>query len=224
MSIFFPKISKQILSKDIFYILNKNFTTVQPIWVPIQMEWMNNLYRTFHDYEKFMIIMYLMTKTFEYYSKNFVKLNYDEFFSQYEIEVETFNLIEISKKLNIPKETTRRKINELEELGSIKKINKKIIIDRSTWPNIKPQVTMKNISLFLSALSKMMVKERLMIETISSEQLVGTVKNNFSFVWKLYYDMQLPMLLTFKKIHGDLETFHVYGTCISNHVFNAKKK
>ncbi|WP_415312955.1 hypothetical protein [Candidatus Pelagibacter sp. Uisw_106] len=223
MSIFFPKISKQILSKDIFYILNKNYTTVQPIWVPIQMEWMNNLYRTFHDYEKFMIIMYLMTKTFEYYSKNFVKLNYDEFFSQYEIEVETLNLIEISKKLNIPKETTRRKINELEELGSIKKINKKIIIDRSTWPNIKPQVTMKNMSFFLSALSKMMVKEGLMIETISSEQLVGTVKNNFSFVWKLYYDMQLPMLLTFKKIHGDLESFHIHGTCLTNHVLNAKK-
>ena len=35
--------------------------------------------------------------------------------------------------------------------------------------------------------------------------------------------MQLPMLLTFKKIHGDLETFHVHGTCLTNHVLNAKK-
>ena len=223
MSIFFPKISKQILSKDIFYILNKNFTTVQPIWVPIQMEWMNNLYRTFHDYEKFMIIMYLMSKTFEYYSKNFVKLNYDEFFSQYEVEVETLNIMEISKKLNIPKETTRRKINELEESGTIKKINKKIIIDRGTWPNIKPEETMKNMSYFLSALTKIIVNEGFMIEVISSEQLIRTVKNNFSFVWKLYYDMQLPMLLTFKKIHGDLETFHIHGTCLTNHVLNAKK-
>ena len=167
--------------------------------------------------------MHLMTKTFEYYSKNFVKLNYDEFFSQYEVEVETLNIMEISKKLNIPKETTRRKINELGELGAIKKINKKIIIDRSTWPNIKPEVTMKNMSFFLSALSKMIASEGLLIEPISSEQLIRTVKNNFSFVWKLYYDMQLPMLLTFKKIHGDLETFHVHGTCLTNHVLNAKK-
>ncbi|MDC6479401.1 hypothetical protein PQY92_00815 [Candidatus Pelagibacter sp.] len=223
MLITLPKISNQIFSKDILNTIKKNYTTVQPIWVPIQMEWTNNLYRTFYDYEKFMIVIYLMTKTFDYYSKNFVKLNYDEFFSQNEVEVETLNIMEISKKLNIPKETTRRKINELGELGAIKKINKKIIIDRSTWPNIKPEVTMKNMSFFLSALSKMIASEGLLIEPISSEQLIRTVKNNFSFVWKLYYDMQLPMLLTFKKIHGDLETFHVHGTCLTNHVLNAKK-
>ena len=111
MPINLPRISKQILSKDIHYTLSKNFTSIQPIWVPIQMRWMNNLYRTFHDYEKFMIIIYLMVKTFDYYSKNFVKLNYNEFFSQNEVDVETLNVMEISNALNIPKETTRRKIN-----------------------------------------------------------------------------------------------------------------
>ena len=149
MSITLPKISKQILTRDIYYTISKNFTSIQPIWVPIQMRWMNNLYRTFHDYEKFMIIMYLMIKTFDYYSKNFVKLNYEDFFSQNEIEVETLNVMEISNALNIPKETTRRKINELEELGAIKKSNKKIIIDRDAWPSIKPEETMKNMSYFL---------------------------------------------------------------------------
>jgi CRP-like cAMP-binding protein len=223
MHITFPNLSEQILSKNILYTIKKNFTTIQPIWVPIQMEWVNNVYKTFHDYEKFMIIMYLMNKTFEYYSKNFVKLNYDEFFTQYEVEVETLNIMEISKKLNIPKESTRRKINELQESGTIKKINKKIIIDRGTWPNIKPVKTTKNISYFLSALTKIIVNEGLMKELISPEQLIRTIKNNFSFVWKLYYDMQLPMLLTFKKMHGDLETFHIHGTCLTNHVLNAKK-
>ena len=65
--------------------------------------------------------------------------------------------MEISKSLNIPKETTRRKINELEEMGVIKKINKKIIIDRNTWPNIKPHETIKRITRFLSTLSKICV-------------------------------------------------------------------
>ena len=91
MPITLPKLSKQILSKDIYYTLSKNFTSIQPIWVPIQTRWMNNMYRTFHDYEKFMIIIYLMVKTFDYYWENFVKLNYDDFFSQNEIEVETLN-------------------------------------------------------------------------------------------------------------------------------------
>ena len=223
MSLTLPKISKQILNKDIYYTLNKNFTSIQPIWVPIQMKWMNNLYRTFHDYEKFMIIMYLMTKTFDYYSKNFVKLNYDEFFSQNEVEVETLNIMEISNALNIPKESTRRKINELEELGAIKKSNKKIILDRNSWPSMKPKETIKNIAYFLSTLSKNLSEEGFMLEQISSEHIIKIVKDNFSFIWKLYYEMQLPMLLTFKKIHGDLETFHIHGICLSNHALNAKK-
>ena len=187
------------------------------------MRWMNNLYRTFYDYEKFMIIVYLMVKTFDYYSKNFVKLNYDEFFSQNEIEVETLNVMEISNALNIPKETTRRKINELEKLGAIKKSNKKIIIDRDTWPSIKPEETMKNMSYFLSILSKMLFEEGFMLEPVDSNRIVKAVKDNFSFVWKLYYDMQMPMLLMFKKIHGDLETFHVHGVCLSNQALNAQK-
>ena len=223
MSITLPKISKQILSKDIHYTLSKNFTTIQPIWVPMQMKWMNNVYRTFHDYEKFMIIMYLMVKTFDYYWKNFVKLNYNDFFSQNEVEVETLNVMEISNALNIPKETTRRKINELEELGAIKKSNKKIIIDRDTWPSIKPEETMKNLSYFLSTLSKMLFEKGFMSELVDSNQIVRAVKDNFSFVWKLYYDMQMPMLLMFKKLHGDLETAHVHGICLSNQALNAQK-
>ncbi|MDA9637698.1 hypothetical protein N9S91_01650 [Candidatus Pelagibacter sp.] len=223
MPITLPKLSKKILSKDIYYTLSKNFTSIQPIWVPIQMRWMNNLYRTFHDYEKFMIIIYLMVKTFDYYSKNFVKLNYDEFFSQNEIEVETLNVMEISNALNIPKETTRRKINELEKLGAIKKSNKKIIIDRDAWPSIKPEETMKNMSYFLSTLSKMLFEEGFILEPVDSNRIVRAVKDNFSFVWKLYYDMQMPMLLMFKKIHGDLETFHVHGVCLGNQALNAQK-
>jgi len=223
MPIILPKISKQILSKDIHYVLSKNFTTIQPLWVPIQMRWMNNLYRTFHDFEKFMIIMYLMVKTFDYYSKNFVKLNYDDFFSQNEIEVETLNIMEISNALNIPKETTRRKINELEELGAIKKSNKKIVIDRNAWPSIKPEETLKNMSYFLSTLSKILFEEGFMLEPVNSNQIVRAAKDNFSFVWKLYYDMQIPMLLMFKKIHGDLETFHVHGVCLCNQALNVQK-
>ena len=223
MDVKIPEISRQIRSEDILEVLEKNFTSITPVWVPSQMSWLNRVYRTFHDYEKFMIIMYLMIKTFDYYSKNFVRLNYDEFFSQNEVEVENLNVMEISNALNIPKETARRKINELEELGAIKKSNKKIIIDRNAWPSIKPEETLKNMSYFLSFLSKKLFEEGFMLEPINSNQIVRTVKDNFSFVWKLYYEMQMPWLLTFKKIHGDLETFHIHGICLSNQALNAQK-
>jgi len=223
MSIKIPEISKQIRSEDIRQILEKNFTTIAPVWVPLQLSWMNRVYRSFHDYEKFMIVMHLLMKTYESYSKNFVKLNYKEFFDQIEIEIEAINIMEISKSLNIPKETTRRKVNELEELGIIKRINKKIIVNRSAYKNIKPEETLTRISRFLSTLSKMVFEMGLISEHISSENIIKTSEEYFSFVWKLYYDMQMPMLLGFKKVFGDLETFHVHGICMSNHALNSKK-
>ena len=75
-----PEISKQIRSEDIREVIEKNYVSIMPVWSPLQLSWINNVYRTFHDYEKFMIIMHLLMTTFETYSKNFVKLNYDEYF------------------------------------------------------------------------------------------------------------------------------------------------
>jgi len=223
MSKLLPEISKQIRSENIREVIEKNFVSIIPVWAPLQLAWVNEVYRTFYDYEKFMIIMHLLMNTFDTYSKNFVKLNYEEFFDQSKIEIETINVMKISNALNIPKETTRRKINELEEMGAIKRINKKIIIDRTTWPNIKPENTMKRVTRFLSTLSKMCVNEGLISEPISSESLTETSKEYFSFIWQLYYEMQMPMLLGFKKIFGDLESFHVAGICLSNHALNSKR-
>ena len=218
-----PEIKKQIHIEDLVNIFEQRYSEISPIWMPMQLEWLNNVYRTFHDYEKFMIIMHLIGKTFDFYSLNFIKLNYEEFFNQNEIEIAKINVMEISKSLNIPKETTRRKIVELEQLGTIKKLKKKIIIDRNTWPNIKPEETIKRMSRFLSILSGILHEEKIISEIITTDKLVEIAKEYFSFVWKLYYEMQIPMLLNFKKIHGDLESFHVWGTCIVNQILNSKK-
>jgi predicted transcriptional regulator len=223
MSKLLPEISKQIRSEDIREVLEKNFVSILPVWAPLQLAWVNSVYRTFHDYEKFMIVMHLLMQTFEAYSKNFVMLDYDEYFDQNEVEIKSVNIMEISKSLNLPKETARRKINELEEMGAIKKINKKIIIDRNTWPNIKPQETIKRMTRFLSTLSRVCVSERLITEPFSSESLTITCKKYFSFIWQLYYEMQMPMLLGFKKVFGDLESFHVSGIVIVNHALNSKR-
>ena len=84
MSKSLPRISNQIRSEEIREIIEKNFVTIMPVWIPLQLTWVNNVYRTFHDYEKFMIIMHLLMNTFETYSKNFVKLDYEEYFDQNE--------------------------------------------------------------------------------------------------------------------------------------------
>ena len=223
MSLTLPEISKKIRTEDLINIFERRYSEISPVWIPMQLEWLNEVYKTFYDYDKFMIIIHLIGKTFDFYSKNFVKLNYEEYFNQNQIDIEKINIMEISKTLNIPKETARRKIIELEKLGTIKRKNKKIIVDRSTWPNIKPEDTIRRMSRFLATLSIILHKEKIMLETITSDQISKAAKENFSYVWKLYYEMQMPMLLNFKKEFGDLESFHVWGICIVNQALNSKK-
>ncbi len=222
MNKFLPDVSKQVTRKEFFDLLELKYSEIAPVWMPLQVQWMNEAYRTFYDYEKFMIVMHLLAKTFEFYGSNFVKLNYEEYFNQNQVEIEKINVMEIANSLNIPKETARRKVVELEELGTIKRLKKKIIIDRETWPNIKPKDTMIRVSRFLSTLSKILYEEELIEKTFSSEHIANVAKENFSYVWKLYYDMQIPMLLNFKEILGDIESFHVHGICLVNQALNSK--
>jgi predicted transcriptional regulator len=218
-----PEITNQIHRHDILKVLEKNYSELMPFWMPMQTQWVNFIFRTFNDHIKFMIIVHLLLKTFSFYSKNFIKLNYEEFFKQKKIEIESINIMEISKSLNIAKETARRKINELEKSGVIKRFKKKIIIDREIWPAIEPEETMKRMSHFLSIFSKILYEDSLISTKINSDEIVKISKENFSLIWKLYFEMQMPMLLEYKKVYGDLETFHVHGVCLCNHALDSKK-
>ena len=223
MPLSIPSFEEKVRVKDIMDTFNDNYSEIIPIWTPLQVQWMNGVYQTFKDYEKFMIIMHLLSKTFQFYSKNFVKLSYDEYFNQNQIEIEKYNIMDIAKNLDIPKETARRKIKELEDLGHIKRLQKKIVVDNETWPNIQPKETIKRLSRFFSSLSKILHEKKIISEPIPSEEISLTIKEYFSHIWQLYYDMQIPMLLRFKKEIDDLESFHVWGICIVNQVINSSR-
>jgi len=220
-----PEISKQIYPETILGIFEKKYSYIGPAWASLQLEWMNEVYKTFNDYEKFMILVYLRNKTFDFFSKNFVKMSFDEYFiDQKMIQIEKFNVMDVSKNLKIPKESARRKIIELEEIGLIKRSKKQIFLLRNNWKTIKPEDNVKRISRFVSNLAKILNTEGDLTNSFTTNDIINGIKVNFSYVWKLYYDMQIPMLLNYKEIFKDLESFHVNGVCIVNQFLNNKKK
>ena len=223
MKTYFQEISKQIYKEDILSVMEKKYSTVGPMWVSNQMEWNNGIYASFKDHDKFLIIIFLVKKTLDFYSRNFTKLTYDEFYSKDTVEIEKFTISEISKTLSIPKESTRRKVLELEELGVIKKNKKYMIIDRSKFYYAKPYNSIKRISRFLSVLSEMSVEQKVLLKKVTSEELEIVIKNNFSYIWKIYYELQIPMMIDYKKIFKDLESFHIFGTCaVNQHLYGRK--
>ena len=211
-----PNISKQIYNQDTINVFINSYSQIGPQWTSYQMDWFNDIYLAFKDHEKYLIVIYLIKKTLDFYSRNFTKLTYDDFYSKDTVEIEKFNVIDIARDLNIPKESARRKIIELEKSSVIVRNNKKIILDRSAFPFVKPVNSIIRMSRFLSSLSTMLVDEKILSKPISSKDLEKIILDNFSYVWKLYYELQIPMMLNYKKIFGDIETFHIFGICVVN--------
>jgi len=216
MKLGIPQISQQVYKEDLIKLLEKNYTIVGPIWVTHQMEWLNSVYASFRNHDKFLILIFLIKKTLDFYAANLIKLTYDDFYLKDEVDIAKFNVREISLNINIPKESARRKVVELETISVIIRDKKKITIDRSAFPFVKPIKSIKRISRFLSVLSKILVQEKILNKQLSSEELESVIKQNFSLVWKAYYELQIPMMVRYKEIFKDLETFHIYGTCIVN--------
>jgi len=218
-----PDITKQIYKEDILSVMESRYSTLGSVWVSHQMEWCNGVYSSFKDHDKFLIIIFLVKKTLDFYSKNFTKLSYDQFYSRDTVVIERFSIAEISQALNIPKESTRRKILELENEGVIRKDKKNIIIDRSRFYYSKPIDSIKRVSRFLSTLSELCKSEKILSKNITSQELELTIKDNFSYIWKIYYELQIPMMISYKKIFQDLVTFHIFGICVVNEHLHAKK-
>mgnify|MGYP001170540916 CR=1 FL=1 len=222
LNIKIPDISKQIYKKDVHQILQSNFNEIVKFWWIHQLGWINSAYLTFKDHEKFLIAIYLQKKTLEFYSRHFVKISYDDFYAKTSLEIEKFNIVEIAKDLELPKETARRKILELEKIGFIRRQKKKIILDRSVFPSIKPNNSTKRMAEFLSKFSKILKKYSILNNYLDSEDLLKYIHKNFSYCWKLFYDLQLPIIMNWKKHFKEIECWHIWGLCILNKSYNPK--
>ena len=110
MKVQIPDISNQVYKEEIQDLLESEYSTLGPVWVNYQMQWMNGVYTAFKNHDKFLIVIYLLKKTLDFYSRSFIKLSYEEFYLMDTVAIDKFSIAEISYELNIPKESARRKI------------------------------------------------------------------------------------------------------------------
>ena len=106
-----PSVSNEIDQDLINKITLKNFNSISPYFYKLITEWMSGAYKQFKDIDKFLILIYLINTDFKFFRRNNIIITYDEFYKDKTLEISKTNLIEISKDLNIPKESVRRKIS-----------------------------------------------------------------------------------------------------------------
>jgi len=215
-----PSISNQIYEDKIFKIINKNFSKIAPYWFELISSWLIRSYNVFQDIDKFIILIYFINKDLIFYRKNGLVIDYDTFYRDKSIEIPKINISEISSDLHIPKESVRRKLQELEKSGVIKKTGKKIFVDRSAFTTAKAEVTLKELSILISKFNEILVDEKVTNNIYDTNEILKSIKNNFSFCWYQFYKLLFIFTNRWRDNIDDLETLTIGLVVLLNTVGN----
>ena len=216
--------SKTINDEQVFETIMGNYSNFSKDWIIHQWNWMNNVYWAFKDHYKYMIIISLVEKTLQFYDQMQIDYSYDEYYSKSYLQIEKFSITELCEKLDLPKETVRRKVLELEKEGVISRDKKKIIIDRKAFEFVKPTNQIKFSAKYIHLVSLALNKEKILSKKIDTKSIENLIKKRFSLCWRWFYRMQIPLIIGYHKFMQDLSTFHIWGTICMNQVLNVSKE
>ena len=198
-------------SNEIAQVLSSNTLILMKYWIKFQQEWINNIYKQFKDYDKCIIIIYLVSKSWEDDANFFKFESIDEYYSKEEIWLPNISLLELSKNLEMPKETVRRKLIDLEKKNFIKRKGQKILLSKSVLTLQKPENAIKNISIFFEKLSILFSAKDWFGSSINRGDIELYFKKYYTIFWNHYFKLQIPFLNRWKLIFGDLETFVIWA-------------
>jgi predicted transcriptional regulator len=215
-----PSISSQIDENKIFKIINKNFSKIAPYYYQLITSWLIRSYNVFQDIDKFVILIYFINKDLIFFRKNGLVINYDTFYNDKSIEIPKINISDISNDLEIPKESVRRKLQELEKKGIIKKTGKKIFVDRSAFTTAKAEQTLKELSILISKFNEILVEEKVTNIIFNTNEISESIKTNFSFCWYQFYKFLFIFTTRWRNNVTDLETLAIGFVVLLNTIDN----
>ena len=207
--------TKEIISlnsSEVYDVLNRNSNETVNYWFKLQQAWCNNAYNTFKDYDSYLVLIYLVNEIFKKLSDRFQYLSYEEFYARSELLIDKINLIEISKDLNIPKETIRRKVNFLQEQNIIFRKGKSIYFNRKLTDAQRPANSKKIMSVFLEKSGLILAKEDWFGRAFKRDEIENFIDKHFTICWQHWFRLQIPFLVRHRTFYGDLETWNVWGS------------
>jgi len=211
-----PSISSAVNERDVRKLINKNFSTLSPIFFRFVSDWLIDAYNDFKNIDTYMILIYLVNNDFKFYRKNDVLIDYETFYRDKTLEIKEIKIIEIANDLLIPKESARRKIAELEQRGVIKRKGKKIFIDRSAYETVKPMSSLRHLSLIISVSSKILENNNKIEKYLNPDEVSNGIKRRFSFCWYQFYKFIFAYYVRLKKLLPDYEVICVLGLVMAN--------
>ena len=132
------------------------------------------------------------------------------------ITYKNISLDHVCLELNIPKETIRRKVNELQESGILTREGKSIVFNKRGMNYQKPESTIEILSKFIEKKSNLLQGNSWFGETLNQKQIKEFINKYFTVVWLRFFKLQIPFLIRHRNVFQDLETWVVWGNIALN--------
>ena len=196
--------------------LNQNIISHYDTWGSFQQSWTNKAYKTFKDFDKYIVMMFLIRNYWQSLSDKFSYLSLDEFYELESVVIDKINLIHISNELNIPKETIRRKVNELQDADILVREGKSIMFNKRGVNYQKPDSTINLLSTFIEKKSDLLQGNDWFGTSFKKEEVRRFLNKYFTIIWLRFFKLQIPFLIRHRNVFQDLETWVVWGNIALN--------
>lgn len=218
-----PQIEQKFNKSFVLESLERNILSNWDTWGKFQQAWTSRAYRSFRDLDKYIVLIYLIKENWQKLADRFQYQTMDEFYDSEFVTIEKINLIQISNELNIPKETIRRKVNELQSEGILRREGKSIVFNRKGIDTQKPDKSIDLLSSFVEKKSKMMEGQKWFGSSVSKQEIIGFTRKYFTIVWLRFFKLQIPFLTRHRNTFQDLETWIVWGNIALSHQYHLAK-
>ena len=156
--------------------LETNILSHWDTWGKFQQAWTSRAYKSFKDLDKYVVLIYLIRNNWQTLTDKFQVLSMDEFYDSDILTIDKINLIQISNDLGIPKETIRRKVNELQDSNILKREGKSIVFNRKGIETQKPNEMIDLLAIFIEKKAKMLQGQEWFGESLSKDYIKDFIK------------------------------------------------
>ena len=199
-------IEKKLIQKN----LTENFIKLMPTFYEMESSFLSGVYKRYGDLEGGNIVIFFARDChLEILRKREKDLNFnlslDNFWNNHKnIFQSKKKIILVSKETGLPKETTRRKIISLIKKKHLKKGEKNKLFWEPDFPQKETYV--KIIDEEINSLSKFIFEQlKLLSHNMPVSKIEKEIKNNYSFYWYHFLNVQLEYIKFWQDKLKDLE-------------------
>ena len=211
-------------------IIEQNYSHLMPDFFEMQTEYLASLNIIYHDLDASLVAMVITSDLY----KNSVKqsnsaddMSLKNFYKKdnYKLPISSFKIKDISSKLNLPRETVRRKKEKIikDKLIILDKKNKLYALNTDMVEERILNLQIDNLSKFLSKFSVFFSKNKLFVREVSKDQIKEDVENKFLLYLTKFLDFQISYFSKMKTL-VDIESIFIILLCALNTTAQIKKK